>query len=104
MVRFEVILRDGRRVTHTAPAGQKLMLALRDGLGIEFFGLCGGCLSCGSCHVYVGDASHPQVPASAFEGDLLDCSGLRQPHSRLACQVILDESWNGATIRIAPEP
>ena len=41
-------------------------------------------------------------PASGDETDLLEGSDAKQPTSRLSCQVLLSETMDGASVKIAP--
>jgi 2Fe-2S ferredoxin len=71
----------------------------------ELLAMCGGCLSCATCHVYVeqlpGRASLPV--ASIDETELLEGSDYRLENSRLSCQISFDETLSGIVIGIAPE-
>jgi 2Fe-2S ferredoxin len=65
-------------------------------------GQCGGCRSCGTCHVYVQEAWLPRVgPASSPEQELIDFSGQAQPNSRLACQIKMSEALDGLIVVMA---
>lgn len=50
-VTLHVTDRDGRESAHAVPAEGPLMVILRDHAGLPVEGLCGGCASCGTCHV-----------------------------------------------------
>jgi 2Fe-2S ferredoxin len=71
----------------------------------ELMAMCGGCLSCATCHVYVenipADASLPAM--SVDEDDLLGGLDHRQPNSRLSCQIPFSAELHGVVLRIAPE-
>jgi 2Fe-2S ferredoxin len=66
--------------------------------------LCGGCCSCATCHVHVGEEWLGRLlPMGADEDDLLDSSSYRGPDSRLSCQIEFGEALDGLTVTIAPE-
>ena len=65
--------------------------------------VCGGCLSCATCHVYVGpEAAAALPPPEDEETELI--SGLlnARPNSRLSCQIEVTADLDGQTITIAP--
>lgn len=80
------------------------MEAIRDNGLDELLALCGGCLSCATCHVYVDEVfCNLLPPLSEDENDLLDSSEGRLETSRLSCQIRLDANLDGLRITIAPE-
>jgi 2Fe-2S ferredoxin len=104
MISIQVHARDGTERTISAEPAGSLMEALRDHGFDEVLAICGGCCSCATCHVYVekGPEGFDQF-GSADENDLLDSSENRQPNSRLACQIDLDNATENLSVRIAPE-
>jgi len=104
MPRISIVDREGRTRALEAQAGHSLMEAMRDAGIDELLALCGGCLSCATCHVYIGgDHADRLEPMSADEDDLLDSSGHRRPESRLSCQIMLSDALDGLVAEIAPE-
>lgn len=88
-----------------APAGASLMDALRDGnTGVE--GICGGMLSCGTCHVYVDPAWVDRLPPrSDDEAAMLEAIGevvSVTPCSRLSCQIPVSDELTGLSLEIGP--
>jgi 2Fe-2S ferredoxin len=70
----------------------------------ELLALCGGCCSCGTCHVHVDEewlAALP--PVKSDEDDLLDISDYRTANSRLSCQIRFEQALDGLRVTIAPE-
>ena len=62
---------------------------------------CGGCWSCGTCHVIFDEEVARRMPApEECELDLLDIVPDRQAGSRLACQVRFSDALDGALVRI----
>jgi 2Fe-2S ferredoxin len=104
MPALNVTNRSGQTRSIQARAGRSMMEALRDAGFDEILAVCGGCLSCATCHVYVDLAGGLDLPAaSGDEDDLLSMSEVRQPNSRLSCQIKLTADMDGLDVTIAPE-
>lgn len=82
---------DGTTDDIEVGAGVSVMLAaVRAGVaGIE--GECGGCLDCGTCHVYIDEAQFDVLaPLQDNERTMLaTAAAALRPTSRLGCQVTL---------------
>lgn len=104
MPRLSIVDREGHARVVDAQPGRSLMETIRDAGIDELLALCGGCLSCATCHVYI-DTEHADrlEPMSADEDDLLDSADCRRPESRLSCQIVVTETLEGLTAEIAPE-
>ena len=95
--------RSGAERAVAGRAGLSLMETIRGAGFDDLLALCGGCLSCATCHVYVDpDFAGALPPMSEDENDLLDSSLHRRPDSRLSCQIPVDEGLDGLKITIAP--
>jgi ferredoxin len=104
MPTITVTLRDGQVRTIDGRTGHSLMENLRDNGVDEIIALCGGCMSCATCHVHVDDEWLDSLPPmSDDEGDLLDTSSARTANSRLSCQIPLTERLDGLAVTVAPE-
>ncbi|MFC7537355.1 2Fe-2S iron-sulfur cluster-binding protein [Sphingomonas sp. GCM10030256] len=104
MPTVSVTTRDGRTKEIVGTAGRSLMESLRGGGIEEVLALCGGCCSCGTCHVYVAEDWIARLPPIGDdEDDLLDFSDVRQPNSRLSCQIRLTDVLDGIAVTVAPE-
>lgn len=104
MTTINLINRDGSRQELEAKDGYSLMELIRNAGVEELLALCGGCLSCATCHVHIDEASLSKLPAmGADENDLLDGSDHRKPNSRLSCQVSVTADLDGMTVTIAEE-
>jgi 2Fe-2S ferredoxin len=104
MPRVRVFDRDNKESEIEAPADAPLMYALRDaGLPVE--GACGGYASCGTCHVYVEADWRDQLDSKGdVETDMLELLKANDPaRSRLSCQIIMQETLDGLTVKLAPE-
>ena len=104
MVALTIITRDGSEHKIDVPPGTSLMEAIRDAGFEELLALCGGCLSCATCHVFVcDDLAERLPPRSEDEEALLEASEHLRPASRLSCQIPLGDLLENARIEIAPE-
>ncbi|UVO52201.1 2Fe-2S iron-sulfur cluster-binding protein [Sphingomonas sp. SUN019] len=97
-VRF--VAPDGSVREREATLGERLLdVAQRDGQPLE--GTCEGDMACATCHVIVDPADFARLPAaSEDEEDMLDLAYGATRTSRLACQIVLDESLGGLTVRV----
>ena len=104
-MQFFVTTRDGARHDVEGREGLSLMQNIRNAGIDELQAICGGCLSCATCHVYVdGVPDVADLPTkSRDEEDLLDASDHLEPGSRLACQLVFGPTLDGVRVTIAPE-
>jgi len=94
--------RDGETEQVQARSGRSLMLNIRKPGQIQ--AICGGCASCGTCHVYVADDWVGRLPLiKAEEETILAFSDWRQPNSRLSCQIKVTDALDGLCVTVAPE-
>jgi 2Fe-2S ferredoxin len=94
--------RDGTTEPVEARSGRSLMLNIRKPGQIQ--AICGGCASCGTCHVYVAeDWAMRLPPIKPEEETILAFSDWRQPNSRLSCQIKVTEDLDGLSVTVAPE-
>jgi 2Fe-2S ferredoxin len=104
MPQLIVVTRDGSEHRVEGRAGCSLMEVIRGNGFDEVLALCGGCCSCGTCHVHVDpDWLGRLAPMRGDEDDVLDCSDFRKPNSRLSCQIEFGAALDGLRVRIAPE-
>ena len=101
MIRVRFVSADGSRVREVdARPGERLLdVAQADGQPLE--GTCEGQMACSTCHVIVAPDDFAKLPrASEEEEDLLDLAAHVSRHSRLSCQIVLQEEWETLTVRI----
>jgi 2Fe-2S ferredoxin len=99
-MKVHVTLPDGSVKDLTTSTGQTLSVAMSRG-GIPIRAECGGAMACATCHVVVDEAWVERVgPGKGLEGDLLDCSMFRVPHSRLSCQIKLVDELDGLKVTL----
>ena len=101
---IRVTTRSGSELSIKAAPAVPLMELLRDGsAGVE--GICGGEMSCGTCHVYVDSGGEQFKPRSSDEQAMLEAIGefveVRET-SRLSCQLIVDESMTDLAVTVGP--
>ena len=104
MIRVLFVSADGSRTVeaHAAPGTVLLDLAQLHDQPLE--GTCEGQMACSTCHVVVDADDFPRLPkASEDEEDMLDLAASVKRTSRLACQIVLDASLDGLTVRIPGE-
>ncbi len=102
----DIVIQDraGNAREVEAESGMSLMEVIRDNGFDELLALCGGCCSCGTCHVHIDPAFLAALPPmSEIENDLLDSSDRRDERSRLACQIPITRVLDGLRVAIAPE-
>jgi 2Fe-2S ferredoxin len=103
MANLIVTTRESETRELPAASGLSVMEIIRDAGIDELLALCGGCLSCATCHVIVDPAHAARLaPMSAEEHELLDGTDNRQAGSRLSCQIAFDDSLDGLHVTIAP--
>lgn len=99
-----VTAREGTARDVSAQAGFSVMEAIRDAGIDELLALCGGCLSCATCHVYVDPGFAGALPPmSSDEDELLESSSHRTEWSRLSCQLVVSDALQDLAVTIAPE-
>ena len=104
MPKLIVVTRDGAESVVSGQEGLSVMEVIRDNGFDELLALCGGCLSCATCHVHVDEewlASLPKMDED--EDDLLESADARAANSRLSCQIPFTAALDGMRVTIAPE-
>ncbi len=101
MAQVIYIDKDDRQFVVEVESGVNLMQAAIDNMVPCILGDCGGAAACATCHVYI----HPDWAArtgapSEIEVEMLDGLLETRPTSRLACQIIMDESLDGLVIQL----
>lgn len=106
MPRLNVTTRAGEKRTIDGAAGQTVKESLIAGGVTEINAItnCGGCCSCGTCHVFLDAADLARVPPmESQEDDLLYSRDDRRATSRLSCQIRLTDKLDGLSVTVAPE-
>ncbi len=104
MPNVEIVLPDGTRHDIHGEPKMSLMEAIRSSGVDQLLALCGGGLSCGTCHVYVVDHEKlGQLPAMGVEEqELLESFSTFTNCSRLSCQLDFATLPDGLRLEIAP--
>ena len=104
MPKLIAVTREQEECEIVGESGLSVMEVIRDAGIDELLALCGGCLSCATCHVKVDPAfAYRLAPMNADEDDLLDSSDHRDATSRLSCQIPFTDALDGLRVTIAPE-
>jgi 2Fe-2S ferredoxin len=104
MPKLIVTTREGDVREIDGAAGLSVMEVIRDGGVDELLALCGGCLSCATCHVHVDPAFTDRLPPmDRDEDELLDSVDDRDATSRLSCQLPFGPALDGLRVTIAAE-
>jgi 2Fe-2S ferredoxin len=104
-IQINVTDRDGVVTLITSNPSQKNLMQLLYDNDMDIEASCGGCASCATCHVFIDSDWHSKLPErDSIEDTLLEFQEHFDPESsRLSCQVLLNESMDGLSLRIAPE-
>ena len=101
MPRVTFIEFNGTEHTVDATSGESLMLAaVNNGVpGIDAD--CGGGCACATCHVYVESEWIDKTGSpDAMESSMLQLAEGVADNSRLSCQIAVDDSLEGLTVRM----
>ncbi|MFD1143791.1 2Fe-2S iron-sulfur cluster-binding protein [Larkinella insperata] len=104
MIHITIEDRNGDRQPLEIPEG--ISLSLMEVLKASDYPIqatCGGMALCATCHVAVLEGADSLPPVNDAEGDLLDTLPDADADSRLACQLRVDETMQGAIFRIRAE-
>lgn len=100
-IQFTVIENDNSQLIETYPSSHpNLMFLLRDTLGLDSFGECGGVGRCATCVI-----NAEGIPGDSFikernEPTTLKKMGYEEESTRLSCQLYITPDLDGATITI----
>jgi ferredoxin len=104
MAKIKFIYSDKRIKEVEAQNGLSIMEIAHQNDIYEIEGACGGSLSCATCHVTVDQTSYNILekiePKKEEEEEMLDLAFNLTKTSRLSCQIIMQESFDGLSIQI----
>ncbi len=93
--------RNGMQREVEAPVGSTL-LNIAHMHKIDLEGACDHSLACATCHVIVDPGWYDVLPEpEADEMDMLDLAVGLAKTSRLGCQIVMREEYNGLTVTLA---
>tara|TARA_B100000686_G_C16297585_1_gene716808 strand:- start:126 stop:449 length:324 start_codon:yes stop_codon:yes gene_type:complete len=94
---------DGTERKVEAPVGDSV-LEIAHANDIDIEGACEGCMACSTCHVIVDKNWYRKLPvASEDEEDILDLAFGLTRTSRLGCQIIINEAFDGLRVSLPGE-
>ena len=103
MIRVCFQTANGEDILATAQPGQSL-LEVGQAAGLPLEGTCEGQMACSTCHVILAAEWFDRLaPASDDEEDMIDLAAGATRHSRLSCQIMLDATMDGITVRVPME-
>ncbi len=101
MTKVTFVHPDGTRETHAAVDGETAMDCALDHGVVGIKAQCGGACTCVTCHVYVAQSWIGKLMAPRRdELEMLDYVWQRRPNSRLACQIVIDETCDGIVMDV----
>ncbi|GAB3675646.1 2Fe-2S iron-sulfur cluster-binding protein [Salinisphaera aquimarina] len=94
----------GTHVVIDVPVGQTVMEGAVQNDVNGIVAECGGACSCATCHAYIDKSWWPTIgEPDELELDMLEFAYETRDDSRLTCQVVVHESFDGLQIRIPSE-
>lgn len=103
MPRIVFVSADGRERSEVEARVGDTLLDVAHEHSIDIEGACEGNLSCSTCHVIVEPSQYALLPEpSEEEEDMLDLAFGLQPTSRLGCQIVVTEAFDGLVLRLPP--
>ena len=102
MPKMTFIHPDGSRLELDAPVGLSV-LEIAHNNKIDLEGACEGALACSTCHVIVDAAYFDRLKEpTEDEEDMLDLAFALTHTSRLGCQIIMSEEFDGLVVTLPP--
>lgn len=100
MPKMTFIYPDGKEQQVDAPNGISVLeIAHKNGIPLE--GACEGSLACSTCHVVVDESWFDNLPeATEDEEDMLDLAFGLTHTSRLGCQIIMCDAYDGLKVKL----
>ena len=100
-IQFTVIDSDHSQLIETQQGSySNLMFLLRDKLGLESFGECGGVGRCATCIITAEGITGNSIIKDRNEPTTLSKMGYEDESTRLSCQLYITSDLDGATITI----
>ena len=102
MPKITFITPAGERHDVNADVGSSLMEAAFENEVSGIVAECGGSCACATCHSYIDDAWIDRLPEmDDMEDAMLDSAEDRRPNSRLTCQLVVAEEFDGLVVHVA---
>ncbi len=103
---MKIFVTDQNNIKHELEAisGWRIMEIIRDH-GLPIKAECGGACACATCHVYIDEEWLDKIPdMREDEEEMLDDAFNLENNSRLSCQIIMDETLDGLSLKLAQMP
>lgn len=101
-MRMTVFDQDGDCHELINDSARSIMEIIREA-GLDIAAQCGGCASCGTCHVYVEANWLPKLPdKERNEIEMLELATEPRAQSRLSCQLKANPALDGLVVTLAP--
>ena len=102
-IKVTIIDREGNCHELVAPTDMNMnIMELCKSYDLPVKGECGGMAMCATCQCYLESDTTLEEQSDA-ELDMLDQAFFVKSNSRLGCQIHLNDSIDGITLRLAPE-
>ena len=99
IIKFSIIDKN-KEISLQALKGEKLLDVCKKN-NVNIIGACEGGCACATCHVILDKKLYEKIPPpSEKEEDKLDEVFELTPTSRLACQILIDENFEGSKIKL----
>ncbi|MCP3731871.1 2Fe-2S iron-sulfur cluster-binding protein [Sphingomonas sp. MG17] len=104
MIKVRFLTADGDLAVEAEAKPGDRLLEVGQARGMPLEGTCEGQMACSTCHVIVEPGDFARLPrASEEEEDMLDLAVGAGRTSRLSCQIVLDDTLDGLTVRLPSE-
>ncbi len=104
MIKVRFLTPDGDLAVEIQANPGDRLLEVGQAHGMPLEGTCEGQMACSTCHVIVDPADFARLAApSEEEEDMLDLAVGATRTSRLSCQIVLDATLDGLTVRLPSE-
>ena len=104
MITFTVEDRDGTQQSIEIPEGINLnLMEVLKASEYNILATCGGIALCATCRVQVMNGAEQLRPPGDAELDILDTLPSVEEHTRLSCQLPVNESLESCLFKIPPE-
>lgn len=101
MVKIIFVKSSGEQTQVEAEVGHSIMEAALNNDIDEVLAECGGSMSCATCHVHISPEWFAKMePTTEIEAELVDCAIDPDEYSRLSCQIVIREEYDGMVVNL----
>ena len=99
-ISFSILDKNNNELKVSSKVGENLLEVCKEN-NVKIDGACEGNCACATCHVILSKKLYDKItPPSAEEEDTLDQASDLTETSRLACQLYVDERFEGEKIKL----